>query len=1066
MPAYRPKFTLMLERVSAMKKFAAIALLWASSLGAAAFGQVFTTLYLPTAGSGLTLNIATGRAFCGGSVVTYAGGTLAMAASVTNRVYLNTASSCAPAVKSSAFTTGDIPVATVVTSGSAITSLTDARTMMNQTLVASQVVSSINGAPGSFTFTGAGVSCVGTTCTFTGGGGSGVQYNPTTSVYYFLSASVMADDGHNTSPAVAAGAWSCNGATCSVHTTAAHNLTTSSWVDLTSLTGWFSGNPLGGQQDTTFGSFKVASVSGSNDFTVAYTRNTGSGSGGSVYDASFWPVYTVAQQPFFNGHGTALYWWSPLSSAASNINTFLTCTASPTYLVIQAGQNDVFAGRTSGQIEGNLQTIWATAHSKGCKVAQETLLPTNFGLSVTNQMWQTIQEVNKWIRYQGPQQAKLASGQYWDFPIDVAPYSADGLTDKTLLAGNGPAGSINFAEQINDAFGHQGGKLSVAPITIPWETGVALTPQNYFILSDAAGPWLDAVVFDQAHDKWIYNQLYGTGGTTTPLFEYNWSNAANGNHICNKWQINTTTNNSFSLCLGYNSSGSVLNYFGIAGGSGGTTDIIKLFADGKIQTPNFVSGYIQVDGSGNWSVGNPAATWGGIGGTLSAQTDLQTALNAKAPTASPTLTGTVDASGAAQVKLPVAAGYASLANGEVGYDSTNKNFHAWINGVDTVLIPLANSFVSGHCAAPTLSVGSWSLVDAGGPCGISGGGVTSWSGDGVLFSNSGSTGVVVGALANAAAHKFFGNNTGSTAAPGYQSIGAQDVSPNEYAAGGGTANAQTVTLSPAATSLVAGLTVRWLPTAANTTAATLAVSGLTAKSITKCGTTALAANDLTTAAVAIATYDGTQYQLLNPQAAGCGAGGGTSGAWTNITNSLTCASTGGTVSNSSGGYCATTNTASSVVALSGIGAHNRMQIQFYGGAQAGTNQPSAPYLLLNFNNDTTAAHYTINEILQVGTVAPQQNGGTSLSICTMGQLETGGRAGIATMDVPFYADTNFSKATNGTAEFGTVGESTLKQLGCTYLPTTAITSFQLTAGSGGSASTFANASKIVVLVQD
>ncbi len=160
------------------------------------------------------------------------------------------------------------------------------------------------------------------------------------------------------------------------------------------------------------------------------------------------------------------------------------------------------------------------------------------------------------------------------------------------------------------------------------------------------------------------------------------------------------------------------------------------------------------------------------------------------------------------------------------------------------------------------------------------GSVSSFSGDGALLSNSGSTGPVTATLGNASAHTFWGNNTGSSTTPSYSTIGAQDVSPHEYIAGGGTANAQTATLSPAATSLVAGLTVRWLPTAANTSAATMAVNGLTAKSITKCGTTALVANDLTTAAVAIATYDGTQFQLLNPQATACGG----AGAVTNISS--------------------------------------------------------------------------------------------------------------------------------------------------------------------------------------
>ena len=142
---------------------------------------------------------------------------------------------------------------------------------------------------------------------------------------------------------------------------------------------------------------------------------------------------------------------------------------------------------------------------------------------------------------------------------------------------------------------------------------------------------------------------------------------------------------------------------------------------------------------------------------------------------------------------------------------------------------------------------------------------TSFTGDGTFATNSGSTGAVTLALGNAGANKWWGNNTGSSAAPGYQSIGTQDTSPNWYAAGGGTAQAQTVTLSPAPTALTPGLVVVWKPAAANTAAApTLAVNGLTAKPITKCGTAALLASDLSTAELEIAVYDGTEFQLLNP----------------------------------------------------------------------------------------------------------------------------------------------------------------------------------------------------------
>lgn len=121
-------------------------------------------------------------------------------------------------------------------------------------------------------------------------------------------------------------------------------------------------------------------------------------------------------------------------------------------------------------------------------------------------------------------------------------------------------------------------------------------------------------------------------------------------------------------------------------------------------------------------------------------------------------------------------------------------------------------------------------------------------------------------VSNFTAHQFWGVSGGSTAAPAATLLGASDVSPPSYVAGGGTAQAQTATLSPAVPALAAGLEVRWLPLAANTAAApTLAVNGLTAKNITKLGTTALVANDLTTTAVAVAIYDGTQWELQNPQ---------------------------------------------------------------------------------------------------------------------------------------------------------------------------------------------------------
>ena len=84
---------------------------------------------------------------------------------------------------------------------------------------------------------------------------------------------------------------------------------------------------------------------------------------------------------------------------------------------------------------------------------------------------------------------------------------------------------------------------------------------------------------------------------------------------------------------------------------------------------------------------------------------------------SPALTGTVDASGATQFKLPVAASFTTAANGEIGFDSTALNWHVWQNGADVIMAPLAAGFVSGHCAQPTSTAGVWQLADAGSACG-------------------------------------------------------------------------------------------------------------------------------------------------------------------------------------------------------------------------------------------------------------------------------------------------------------------------------------------------------------
>jgi len=72
------------------------------------------------------------------------------------------------------------------------------------------------------------------------------------------------------------------------------------------------------------------------------------------------------------------------------------------------------------------------------------------------------------------------------------------------------------------------------------------------------------------------------------------------------------------------------------------------------------------------------------------------------------------------------------------------------------------------------------------------------------------------------------------------------------------------TVSPSITAYAVGQIFAFVAAATNTGAATINISSLGAKSITRLGSTALIAGDLIINSVAFIVYDGTQFQLLNP----------------------------------------------------------------------------------------------------------------------------------------------------------------------------------------------------------
>jgi len=78
-------------------------------------------------------------------------------------------------------------------------------------------------------------------------------------------------------------------------------------------------------------------------------------------------------------------------------------------------------------------------------------------------------------------------------------------------------------------------------------------------------------------------------------------------------------------------------------------------------------------------------------------------------------TSIADFSGMPQFKLPVVAGYAAAASGEIGHDSTNHNWHIWANGADNflALFPSATPPTSGHVAGFLETGTTWTLQDLG-----------------------------------------------------------------------------------------------------------------------------------------------------------------------------------------------------------------------------------------------------------------------------------------------------------------------------------------------------------------
>lgn len=136
---------------------------------------------------------------------------------------------------------------------------------------------------------------------------------------------------------------------------------------------------------------------------------------------------------------------------------------------------------------------------------------------------------------------------------------------------------------------------------------------------------------------------------------------------------------------------------------------------------------------------------------------------------------------------------------------------------------------------------------------------------------------------------------------GYSQNGVSEIGPWLYTVDTGTVNAmQTTFRNGMDLGLHTGNMIFILPKFANTAEPTLNVNGLGAMKVVKFGNHSLSPNDLTTTALALLIYDGTFWELINPQT--------DITAVTSITATAPLVSSGGTTPNLSCPTCSTAPT--------------------------------------------------------------------------------------------------------------------------------------------------------------
>ena len=255
--------------------------------------------------------------------------------------------------------------------------------------------------------------------------------NPPNTLYVFTGNSINDDDHQVLGSLINITGWNCTGTSpyvCAFANSGTNGLQVGEWISVRNVTGWTYTPPTGVGYSNGYTQFQVSAVPNSGNFQIlAPNIAAGSGSGGSVEPSGgFLPFQTQTFLPS-GERGTAIEWTNnpgTIVGAASSYSTALhplskAVTGNPTFFISSNTINDYLGCSSAATIEAAYQSLWEQIHADNSYAVAESTTPVAFATNGCNTINAIMFAVEDWLRGQGPTQANLVTGAYWDYFVDM-----------------------------------------------------------------------------------------------------------------------------------------------------------------------------------------------------------------------------------------------------------------------------------------------------------------------------------------------------------------------------------------------------------------------------------------------------------------------------------------------------------------------------------------------------------------------------------------------------------------------------------------------------------------------